>query len=56
MTIDCDTCFNKKYYPPQAIADVCEFCKENNMRFYRPDLTDLMGKRIVNVTILKDDN
>lgn len=55
MTIDCDTCFNKKYYPPRAIADVCKFCKENNMRFYRPDLMDLLGKRIVNITILKEN-
>ena len=55
MTIDCDTCFNKKYYPPQAIVDVCKFCKENNMRFYRQDLTDLIGKRIVNITILKEN-
>ena len=47
MTIDCDTCFNKKYYPPQAITDVCEFCKENKMRFYRQDLTDLIGTKAV---------
>lgn len=47
MTINCDTCFNKKYYQPQAIADVCEFCKENNMRFYRQDLTDLIGTKAV---------
>ncbi len=51
MTIDCDTCFTKKYYPPQAIADVCKFCKENNMRFYRQDLTDL----IVNIGVLKEN-
>lgn len=44
ITINCDTCFNKKYYPPQAIADVCKFCKEKNMRFYRPDLTDFIGR------------
>jgi len=46
MTIDCDTCFNKKYYPPQAIAGVCKFCKEKNMRFYRQDLTDLIVNKI----------
>lgn len=48
---NCDTCFNKKYYPPQAIADACKFCKENNMRFYRQDLTDL----IVNISVLKEN-
>lgn len=47
MTIDCGTCFNKKYYPPQAIADVCKFCKDNNMQFYRSDLTDLKSIIIV---------
>lgn len=50
MIIDCCTCFNKKYYPSGAIADVCKFCKEKNMRFYRQDLTDL----IVNKSILKE--
>lgn len=54
MTIDCDICFNKKYYPSQAVADVCKFCKENNMRFYRPDLTDLIGKKIANINILRE--
>lgn len=43
MTIDCDTCFNKMYYPSKAIEDVCKFCQENNWRFYRTDLTDIKG-------------
>lgn len=43
MTINCDTCFNKKYYLPWAIKDVCDFCKEHNGRFYRPDLSDIKG-------------
>ena len=43
MTIDCDTCFNKMYYPPKAIEDVCKFCQEKNRRFYRTDLTDIKG-------------
>ena len=55
MTTNCDTCFNKKYYPPQAIEDVCKFCKGKNMRFYRPDYTDLTDKKIVNITILKEN-
>lgn len=46
MTINCDTCFNKKYYPPQAVAGVCKFCKEKNMRFYKPDLSDIKGYAI----------
>lgn len=46
MIIDCDTCFNKKYYPQWAIEDVCKFCKEKNMRFYRQDLTDLIGSTL----------
>lgn len=54
-TINCDTCFNKKYYPPQAIVDVCRFCKEKNMRFYRPDLTDPIAKKIVDITILREN-
>ena len=43
MAIDCNTCFNKKYYPPKAIEDVCDFCKEHNGRFYRSDLSDIRG-------------
>lgn len=46
MIIDCDTCFNKKYYPPKAIEDVCKFCQEKNGRFYRTDLTDIKGYAI----------
>ena len=33
MIIDCDTCFNKKYYPPKAIEDVCKFCQERTGDF-----------------------
>ena len=55
MTIDCDTCFNKKYYLPWAIADVCKFCKDKNMRFYRPDYTDLIDMKIVNIITLKEN-
>ena len=46
MTIDCDTCFNKMYYPPKVIEDVCKFCQEKNGIFYRPDLTDINGYSI----------
>ena len=46
MIIDCDTCFNKMYYPPKAIEEVCKICQENNGRFYRPDLTDIKGYSI----------
>ena len=43
MTVNCDICVNKRYYPPKAIEDVCRFCKEKNGKFYRPDLTDVRG-------------
>ena len=43
MNIDCNLCFNKRYYPPKAIEDVCKFCKEKKGKFYRSDLTDIKG-------------
>lgn len=43
MTIDCDTCFNKMYYPPKAIEEVCKICQERMRDFYRADLTDIKG-------------
>jgi len=43
MKYDCSICFNRKYYPLKAIEDVCNFCKEHNGRFYKPDLTDIKG-------------
>lgn len=50
MTVDCETCFNKRYYPPKAIESVCNFCKEKNWKCYRPDLTDIKGP----VTVVKE--
>ena len=52
--IDCSTCFNKRYYPPKSIEDVCKFCQEKNMRFYRPDLTDIKGQ-VIAIRRIKND-
>ena len=54
VCVDCDTCFNKRYYPPEAIKGVCRFCKEKNWRFYRSDLTDIKGPVVV-VRRMKND-
>lgn len=54
VCVDCDTCFNKRYYPSEAIQDVCKFCKEKNWRFYNPDLTDIEGQ-VVAVRRIKNE-
>ena len=52
MTVDCDTCFNKKNYPEKVAQLICNRCKEQQMRHYRPDLTNVEGY----VTVIKENN
>ena len=54
MKYDCSVCFNRKYYPPNSIKDVCIFCKEHNGRFYKPDLSDIKGY-VISCIKEKDD-